>query len=151
MNIVIGLFPGECREPAFMRELEALVKEWKLTDSVLFLGRRDDILDLLKLMDVLIIPSAFEGCHFAGLEAVSAGVPVAACNVAGARKFVEVSNGGTVFSEDDVGKAADVVLECFRNRDYVVESKKFAERAKVMPIKEKFGAVLRNVRHDTGR
>ena len=127
----IGLFPGECREPEYMRELEELVKEFKLTDSVLFLGRRNDIPDLLKLFDVLIIPSAFEGFPLAGLEAASAGVPVAACDVAGAKEFVEVSNSGCVFEENNVDSAAEAVMECYSNKMFVIESRRFAEQSSV--------------------
>lgn len=123
----IGLFPGECREPEYMRELEELVKEFKLTDSVLFLGRRNDIPDLLKLLDVLIIPSAFEGFPLAGLEAASAGIPVAACNVAGAREFVEVSDGGIIFDENDApAYVADRILAMMSNDCYSIAGKRFA-------------------------
>ncbi len=127
---VIGLFPGECREPEFMYELEALVKELDLTDSVLFLGRRNDIPDLLKLVDVLMIPS-FEGFPLAGLEAASAGVPVAACNVAGAKEFVEVSNGGCVFEENNINNAIEAIIECCRNNLLVIETREFAKQSSV--------------------
>lgn len=126
---VIGLFPGECREPEFMKELEALVKELDLTESVLFLGRRNDIPDLLKLFDVLMIPSAFEGFPLAGLEAAAAGVPVVACDVAGAKEFVEVSNGGCVYEEDNISKAVEAVMECCCNKLLAIESREFAEQS----------------------
>ena len=86
---VIGLFAGETREKDYMKELEEKITQKGLSDSVLFLGRRNDIADLLKMMDILIIPS-FEGFPLAGLEAAAAGVPVAACDTAGAREFIEV-------------------------------------------------------------
>lgn len=44
-------------------------------ESVMFLGRRDDIPDLLQAMDALIAPSIFEGLSFACLEAQAAGLP----------------------------------------------------------------------------
>ena len=54
---VIGLFAGETREKDYMKELEEKITQKGLSDSVLFLGRRNDIADLLKMMDILIIPS----------------------------------------------------------------------------------------------
>ena len=96
---VIGLFAGETREKDYMKELEEKITQKGLSDSVLFLGRRNDIADLLKMMDILIIPS-FEGFPLAGLEAAAAGVPVAACDTAGARECIEVGGGGLIFKGD---------------------------------------------------
>ena len=125
---VIGLFPGECREPEFMRELKDMVNKLKLTNDVLFLGRRNDIPDLLKLFDVLMIPS-FEGFPLAGLEAASAGVPVAACNVAGAKEFVEVSGAGDTFEEGNIRAATDTVEKVINGRSKMIQcGKAFAER-----------------------
>lgn len=140
---VIGLFPGECREPEFMHELEALVKELELTDSILFLGRRNDIPDLLKLFDVLMIPSSFEGFPLAGLEAASAGVPVAACDVAGAKEFVEVSGGGIIFSENDAPAfVADQILEILTNDCYSIAGMKFASDCSMELYSSKIHSII---------
>jgi len=105
----VGVFAGECREPEYMAELEKRVQQYGLNGQVTFLGRRNDIPDLLKMIDVLMIPSSFEGFPLAGLEAAAAGVPVAACNVAGAREFIEVSGDGVVFAEDNVEEAVRAI------------------------------------------
>lgn len=44
-----------------MTELNQKVEQYDLREYVIFLGRRNDIPDLLKMIDILIIPSAFEG------------------------------------------------------------------------------------------
>lgn len=106
---VIGLFAGEVRDKEFMNELEEKVNTKGLSKCVQFLGRRNDIPDLLKIIDVLMVPSSFEGFPLAGLEAAAAGVPVAACNAAGAEEFIRVSGNGVVFAEDDVTGAVDAV------------------------------------------
>lgn len=112
----VGVFAGECREPDYMEELQNLVDECGLSGQVAFLGRRNDVPDLLKAIDVLMIPSAFEGFPLAGLEAAAAGVPVAACNVAGAEEFIRVSGDGLCFAEDDVDTAVVVIEEIAKNR-----------------------------------
>ena len=84
----VGVFAGECREPEYMKELDQKVEQYGLKESVTFLGRRNDIPNLLKMIDMLIIPSAFEGFPLAGLEAAAAGVPVVACNAACAEEFI---------------------------------------------------------------
>ena len=56
-------------------KLREKVEKNKLKDSVLFLGVRDDIPDLLQAMDLLVFPSLFEGLPVSILEAQAAGLP----------------------------------------------------------------------------
>ena len=100
-----------------MAELNQKVEQYDLGEHVTFLGRRNDIPDLLKMIDMLIIPSAFEGFPLAGLEAAAAGVPVIACDVAGAVEFIRVSGDGIAFAEDDVDSAVDAVKKILENRE----------------------------------
>ena len=113
----VGVFAGECREPEYMTELNQKVEQYDLGEHVTFLGRRNDIPDLLKMIDMLIIPSAFEGFPLAGLEAAAAGVPVIACDAAGAEEFIRVSGDGVTFAEDDVGSAADAVGKILEGKE----------------------------------
>lgn len=113
----VGVFAGECREPEYMAELNQKVEQYDLGEHVTFLGRRNDMPDLLKMIDMLIIPSAFEGFPLAGLEAAAAGVPVIACDVAGAEEFIRVSGDGIAFAEDDVDSAVDAVKKILENQE----------------------------------
>ena len=113
----VGVFAGECREPEYMKELDQKVEQYGLKESVTFLGRRNDIPNLLKMIDMLIIPSAFEGFPLAGLEAAAAGVPVVACNAAGAEEFIQVSKDGLTFKEDDVDSAVVAVEGIMKDRE----------------------------------
>lgn len=113
----VGVFAGECREPEYMKELNQKVEQYGLKESVTFLGRRNDIPNLLKMIDMLIIPSAFEGFPLAGLEAAAAGVPVVACNAAGAEEFICVSGDGVTFTEDDLDSAADAVGKILEGKE----------------------------------
>jgi glycosyltransferase involved in cell wall biosynthesis len=68
---------------AFARSLEALVDELGLGGRVLFLGERDDVPELLRSLDMLLVPSWDEPFGRAAVEALAAGVPVAATSVGG--------------------------------------------------------------------
>ncbi len=111
----VGIFAGECREPEYMVELTQKIERYGLTGQAIFLGRRNDIPDLLKIIDILIIPST-EGFPLAGLEAAAAGVPVIACDAAGAKKFIQVSKDGLIFKEDDVDSAVTAVEGIMKER-----------------------------------
>ena len=49
--------------------------ELDLQEKVTFLGRRNDISDLMQAMDVFILPSLYEGLPLVGVEAQAAGLP----------------------------------------------------------------------------
>ena len=56
--------------------LLSLVKEAGIEDSVIFLGLRTDIDELLQVMDVFVFPSFKEGLPVSVIEAQAAGLPV---------------------------------------------------------------------------
>lgn len=55
-------------------EIEAKVKNEGLENYVLFLGKRSDVASLIKIFDVMILPSFFEGLPTVAIEAQVAGV-----------------------------------------------------------------------------
>ena len=55
-------------------EIKNKVNELGLSDKVLFLGVRDDIPDLMQVMDVFLLPSLYEGLPLVLVEAQAAGL-----------------------------------------------------------------------------
>lgn len=55
-------------------EIEKKVLECQLGDSVIFLGARDDVPELMQAMDVFLFPSKFEGLGIVLIEAQAAGL-----------------------------------------------------------------------------
>lgn len=142
---VVGLFAGEVRDEHFLQELLEKVKAYRLEDSVIFGGRRNDIPDFLKVLDVLIIPSV-EEFHLAGLEAASAGTPVVACNVAGAEEFIEASGDGMTFKEDDAMDAAMCIEKIVAKRDEIVKlGQLFANNSSMRSYAERLERLFQEV------
>lgn len=56
--------------------IENSVRIRGLGDSVMFLGTRSDVADLLNAMDVFLFPSLYEGLGIAAIEAQASGLPV---------------------------------------------------------------------------
>jgi glycosyltransferase involved in cell wall biosynthesis len=86
-------------------ELEDALKEQAkrlgLEGQVRFLGMRNDIPRLLRVLDLFVLPSLSEGLSLALLEAMAAGLPVVATRVGGnAELVVEGETGILVPSED---------------------------------------------------
>lgn len=55
-------------------ELRELVKDYNLTSSVMFLGGRNDINELMMAMDIFLLPSRFEGLPIVLVEAQCTGL-----------------------------------------------------------------------------
>lgn len=125
---VIGLFAGECREPDYQAELEKQAEDCHVGDRVVFLGRRNDVPDILCAMDVLVIPSV-EGFSLAGEEAAAAGVPIAACGVAGTAELIAASGNGLTFRENDPDSAVEAVERILKEKEEMTRNGRvFAEQ-----------------------
>jgi len=82
---VEALIIGGGRREAEMRHLAA---DMGLAQRVHFLGPRQDVPDLLRALDVFVLPSHSEGVSLALLEAMAAGLPVIATAVGGTPEVV---------------------------------------------------------------
>ena len=60
---------------ADLEKIKECVKVEGLQNEVIFLGKRDDVNRLLKFMDVMVLPSLFEGLPTVAVEAQAAGTP----------------------------------------------------------------------------
>ena len=68
--VLVLVGDGELRE-----KIEQQVKETDLQNKVLFLGKRDDVEDILQAIDVFLLPSRFEGLPISAIEAQATGLP----------------------------------------------------------------------------
>jgi glycosyltransferase involved in cell wall biosynthesis len=86
--------------------LESLIEELGLVDSVLLLGTRRDVPDLLVAADVAVCCSDFEGTPLSVMEYMGAGKPVVATRVGGLPEVVQDGVQGVhVEARDPVGLA----------------------------------------------
>jgi sugar transferase (PEP-CTERM/EpsH1 system associated) len=68
--------------------LERMSRRLGISERVRFLGDRADVPDLLRGMDVFVLPSLWEGMPNAALEAMAVGLPVVATAVGGTPEVV---------------------------------------------------------------
>lgn len=59
-----------------LEKVKRKAKEYDVEDTIIFLGVRDDVNELLSAMDVFVLPSRFEGLPIAAIEAQAAGLPI---------------------------------------------------------------------------
>lgn len=94
--------------------LEKYARQIQVTDKVRFLGERDDVPSLLGHLEVVLLASAYEGLPNAVMEAMSAGRPVVATDIAGNRDLVVHGETGylvPVGSVPDLAKFTNRLLD----------------------------------------
>lgn len=91
------------------KSLETLSAELSITEHVRFLGERQDVPNLLRLLDVFVIPSLHEGIPMALLEAMRAGCPVIASAVGGIPEVIRDGKDGVLVPPRDPGALARAI------------------------------------------
>ncbi len=81
-------------------EMENLVKELRLTEDVRFLGKQEQIEEILVVSDLFILTSNYESFGLAALEAMAARMPVISTNAGG---LPEINIHGVTGFLSDVG------------------------------------------------
>ena len=82
-------------------KLENLVAKLGLANSVHFLGWRDDIDAIMADLDVLAVPSLWEGFGLVTLEAMAVGTPVVASHVSALPEIVSDGHTGKLVPPAD--------------------------------------------------
>ena len=96
---------------------EWLVREKKLADDVVFLGKQDRVHELLPCADVMLLPSDLESFGLAALEAMACGVPAVCSNVGGLPEVVEHAVDGYLVKARDVDAMAEKALRILTDDD----------------------------------
>lgn len=78
------------------RECEHFLREANASHLAWFSGERTDIPDLMRLMDIFVLPSLGEGISNTILEAMATGLPVVASRVGGNSELVQDGVTGTL-------------------------------------------------------
>ncbi|MBU2102934.1 MAG: glycosyltransferase, partial [Candidatus Omnitrophica bacterium] len=95
-------------------ELKQYSKDLGLNGNVVFTGLRQDIPEVLKSLDILVLPSLREGLPIVALEAMASGVPVVATNVGGTPEVVIDNETGILIepeNERDIVNAIGRLIE----------------------------------------
>ncbi|MDP8216812.1 MAG: GT4 family glycosyltransferase PelF [Candidatus Kaelpia imicola] len=100
----------------YLKELEVLIKRFGLENAVDFLGRRYDIPDLLKKINVVVQPSRIpESFGRVIIEAQAAGVPVVASSLGGYREIIEEDETGFLVPSRDPKLLAKCLIKIVKD------------------------------------
>ena len=92
-------------------ECEAVLREAGLGDLAWFTGERADVADLMRGLDLFVLPSLVEGISNTILEAMACARPVLATNVGGNAELVNDGQTGVIVPAGDVQALARGLLD----------------------------------------
>jgi glycosyltransferase involved in cell wall biosynthesis len=95
---------------------ENLVKELNLIHRVSFLGVRNDVPELLKTSDIIVLSSHYEGLSLSSIEGMASGKPFIASDVPGVSETVK--DAGILFPAGNEKKLAEEILKLLNDKDY---------------------------------
>jgi glycosyltransferase involved in cell wall biosynthesis len=120
--IVVGGGPLTEDLRAFLSDHHALQDSW-------LPGSRDDVANILRSMDVFVLPSLAEGISNAILEAMACGLPVIAGNVGGNRELVTDGVTGQILDAQTVANYSKALLMYFLDNDMLANHRQASRQA----------------------
>ncbi|HWX87417.1 MAG TPA: glycosyltransferase, partial [Solirubrobacteraceae bacterium] len=97
--------------------LERLVSRLGLQETVLMLGRRTDVIDLLPAFDVAVCCSDHEGSPISVMEYMDAARPIVATRVGGNSDLIENAEDGLLVEPGDHRALALAIARLLRDRE----------------------------------
>lgn len=98
-----------------------LLAEAGVSDLAWLPGERHDIADIMRALDVFVLPSLNEGISNTILEALASGLPVVATRVGGNVELVEEGINGCFFEPGDEAELAQALLTYFQDTALIAQ------------------------------
>lgn len=112
--------------------LERLSRRLGVDRHVRLLGARDDVAELLRIADCMVMPSLWEAGPYALLEAMAVGTPVVANRIPGLTDWVTDGETGLLTDASKPSELAAAIAHCLRERAL---SRRMADAARLMILR----------------
>lgn len=125
------------------RQLDAKVKEYGLQDNIIFLGSRQDVLEIVRLADIFVMPSRWEGLSIALLEAMALGKAIIVSDIESMRLVLENGRDCLMFRSEDSSALADKIVKLLEDKRLQSKlGRAAAERSKEYSINHNIEGLL---------
>lgn len=127
------LFVGDGPERA---TAESLCRQLKICDDVRFVGKQEQMEDILAIADLFLLTSEYESFGLAALEAMAAGIPVVSTNAGGLPEVIVQGVVGYMADVGDVETLSRYAIDILQNDERLQRFKEAAsEHAQLFDIK----------------
>ena len=109
------------------QNIEKYILENKLQEYVFMLGSKNNVIEHLKYIDLLILCSYIEGLPLAPIEAFSQGIPVIATDIDGTNEEIKDGYNGYLVGMKNINDFKKRILEIYNDGDLYKEMKKNAQ------------------------
>src|ERR1700733_3551749 len=125
---------------------EYLARENNVQDRIHFVGKQDNVHELLPLADLMLMPSEMEPFGLAALEAMACGVPTIGTRVGGVPELIENDENGLLFEVGDIAGMSEAAIELLSDAGRLDEMAAAARRtaqdkfcaSRIIPHYERF-------------
>ena len=118
-KIVLQQHPGACfliiGEGDLHQELKHQAQQLNISDSVLFLGHCENVLELISLLDVLVLCSYSEGCPVSILEGMASAKAIVATEVGGIPELLSDNETGLLVPAYSSEALAQAIVKILSN------------------------------------
>jgi N-acetyl-alpha-D-glucosaminyl L-malate synthase BshA len=95
---------------------EYLAREHNVQDRIHFVGKQDNVHELLPLADLMLMPSEMESFGLAALEAMACSVPTIATRVGGVPELIQDGHNGLLFDVGDTESMSTAAISLLSNQ-----------------------------------
>jgi len=125
---------------------EFLAMRYGIADRVHFLGKQDNVNELLSLADLMIMPSEMESFGLAALEGMACNVPSIATSVGGVPELIESGQNGLLYEVGDITGMSEGALSLLTDPDKLEAMSRAARKtaqdkfcaSRIIPLYEAF-------------
>jgi L-malate glycosyltransferase len=112
--VIIG---GDSPNPGYtLNDMKMLAEKYGNCQNIVFLGKRDDIQDLIAIFDVAVVASLSEGFSNTIIEYMASSKPVVATRVGGNAEAVLHERTGMLVPPADAQALADAIMPLLQNK-----------------------------------
>ncbi len=106
-----------CGEGTYRNELQKLINDLDMNDTVKLLGYRTDIPEIEKMSDLFVFPSYREGLPVSMMEAMASGLPVIASRIRGNVDLIEDGINGYLLTPENYKVWGKTISDICKNTD----------------------------------
>ena len=135
------------------KRLEGIVRKERLKDKVCFTGfipRGDRV---LKIFDIFVLPTSYEGCSFVLVEAMAKGLPIITTNIPSVRWMFEDGKNVLLIKQNDVKDLCEKLTLLINNNSLQEElcgsvfenfTSRFDAKKMIQSIDEIYSSLIKN-------